>query len=102
SIETVAAKFDAGGLQRLLVVDSGKILCGIIARSDLAWYFPERVGGRFVSATVPPLREMGSDSAETTTITPSGSSTRQTGTERRGLHRTDPARPASNPETTSS
>src|SRR5947209_7004234 len=30
-IESVAAKFDAGRLQRLLVVDSGQILCGIIA-----------------------------------------------------------------------
>jgi CBS domain-containing protein len=52
SLEFVASKFGATELHRLLVVDSGKILRGIISRSDLAPYLPDQTAGRFVSEVV--------------------------------------------------
>ena len=45
-IEVVAAKFDTEQLCRLLVVDSSRVLRGIIARSDLAAYLPGPAAGR--------------------------------------------------------
>jgi len=49
SLESVATKFGAQGLHRLLVVDSGEILRGIIAWSDVASHLPDQTVGQFVS-----------------------------------------------------
>jgi CBS domain-containing protein len=57
SLESVASKFGDTELHRLLVVDSGKILRGIISWSDIAPHLPDRAAGRFVSEGVQPPRE---------------------------------------------
>lgn len=59
SLASVAAKFGARGLHRLLVVDSGKMLRGIVAWSDLAPHLSDRVVDRFVSEVIRQPRESG-------------------------------------------
>lgn len=58
SLEAVAAKFGAQeGFHRLLVVDSGKVLRGIITWSDLAPHLSDARVGRFVSEAGQPPHE---------------------------------------------
>ncbi|HMB05299.1 MAG TPA: CBS domain-containing protein [Isosphaeraceae bacterium] len=59
SLASVAAKFGARGLHRLLVVDSGKMLRGIVAWSDLAPHLSDRAVDRFVSEVIRQPRESG-------------------------------------------
>ncbi len=49
SLESVATKFGAQGLLRLLVVASREILRGIIASSSFAPHLPDQTVGQFVS-----------------------------------------------------
>jgi CBS-domain-containing membrane protein len=49
SLESVATKLGAQGLHRLLVVDSGEILRGIIAWSDVAPHLLDQTVGQFVA-----------------------------------------------------
>jgi CBS domain-containing protein len=52
SLASVAARFEAEGLHRLLVVDGDNALCGIIAWPDLAPHLPGDRVGRFAPGAV--------------------------------------------------